>query len=270
MCGAGRPSRRCPRIRSSTPSSSCAVTPAYCAGAPALLSRHCTDRLHAAHHHPLTAYASIYQAALAVSALLRASSQLQRCTSIPGPFDQALMPPMTWANWSLSRACPTACVAVEHQLRGPERAQSSGAGHHGPGARAILLRSSMICCPAQYTIQSVLPPVTAGCIACAGVFPWVARRRQHSVVSHCSHCCCGEKSLSSIGHAYMRWDLACLYIVCLVQVPVHSFGSCLRNQNFTGRIDSKHDLFRKYKFCIAMENSIEGDLNAWSIPHDLR
>ena len=41
-------------------------------------------------------------------------------------------------------------------------------------------------------------------------------------------------------------------------VPVHSFGACLRNQNVTERIAVKSDLFRKYKFCIAMENSIEG------------
>ncbi len=43
-----------------------------------------------------------------------------------------------------------------------------------------------------------------------------------------------------------------------MQVPVHSFGGCLRNQNVTGRIESKYDLFRTYKFCVAMENSIEG------------
>jgi len=48
-------------------------------------------------------------------------------------------------------------------------------------------------------------------------------------------------------------------IMDLGLVRVDSYGSCLRNQNITGRLDSKHDTFRKYKFCIAMENSIEGD-----------
>ena len=42
-------------------------------------------------------------------------------------------------------------------------------------------------------------------------------------------------------------------------VPVHAFGPCLRNQNVTDRINSKVGLFRDYKFCVAMENSIEGE-----------
>lgn len=47
-------------------------------------------------------------------------------------------------------------------------------------------------------------------------------------------------------------------IMDLGLVPVHAFGPCLRNQNVTERIASKSDLFRNYKFCVAMENSIEG------------
>ena len=49
-------------------------------------------------------------------------------------------------------------------------------------------------------------------------------------------------------------------------VPVHAFGPCLRNQNGTERIASKRDLFRNYKFCVAMENSIEGAADRYCKP----
>ncbi len=47
-------------------------------------------------------------------------------------------------------------------------------------------------------------------------------------------------------------------IMDLGQVPVAAFGACLHNQNMTGRLESKEKAIRKFKFCIAIENSIEG------------
>eukprot|EP00197_Chlamydomonas_leiostraca_P010384 CAMPEP_0202860778 /NCGR_PEP_ID=MMETSP1391-20130828/2376_1 /ASSEMBLY_ACC=CAM_ASM_000867 /TAXON_ID=1034604 /ORGANISM="Chlamydomonas leiostraca, Strain SAG 11-49" /LENGTH=302 /DNA_ID=CAMNT_0049540021 /DNA_START=243 /DNA_END=1148 /DNA_ORIENTATION=- len=41
-------------------------------------------------------------------------------------------------------------------------------------------------------------------------------------------------------------------------LPVHSFGHCLRNQRIDGRGD-KINIFRMYKFCISVENSVDKD-----------
>jgi hypothetical protein len=38
-------------------------------------------------------------------------------------------------------------------------------------------------------------------------------------------------------------------------VPLHSFGRCLNNMPRTARSDSKIDTLRRYKFCVAIENS---------------
>ena len=48
-------------------------------------------------------------------------------------------------------------------------------------------------------------------------------------------------------------------IMDLGLVRVDAWGPCLRNQNVTGRLESKYDTFRQYKFCIAIKNSIEGE-----------
>ena len=40
-------------------------------------------------------------------------------------------------------------------------------------------------------------------------------------------------------------------------VPLHSFGACLNNMPLSSRADSKIDTLRRYKFCVAIENSAD-------------
>lgn len=49
------------------------------------------------------------------------------------------------------------------------------------------------------------------------------------------------------------------YAVISRQVPVHALGQCDNNTPWPAGDPSKVQVMRKYKFCVAMENSIRQD-----------
>ena len=45
----------------------------------------------------------------------------------------------------------------------------------------------------------------------------------------------------------------------MLQVPVHSLGKCDTNKPWPSGGPNKVEVMRKYKFCVAMENSVRQD-----------